>query len=377
MRERTKKRRGPRLAARATKEGQRRERQESSRESAPLAPLSRDSRPHRWRRPRAALSLRAPMPLTRRQFVVTSRDPKETSDDAFDNALLGTILGVDGCDGLLFQRWVNRSLQKAVRALAGEYPMFTRGDIEQLVGQAAENLTLKARKGKLEPVENPTGLLYVSAKNLVRDRLRRRKGKERLVGTFQGDSVDTTQRFFIEAIDPTVPRPDIVAARQELRRRVGEQVGGLPAQQRAVVCAFREGMDYPEIAAMLSLTESTIRVHFHDAAAALRRLVDPKQLEATLPEGYRQRIRTRAELEALASPSGPYQRLFSLIHVEGGRISEACRILGVGRALGEAVLLQGYWRIRHATGSPFPTSFLGLLPNHRHYAKHACPFRLW
>ena len=46
---------------------------------------------------------------------------------------------------------------------------------------------------------------------------------------------------------------------------------GLPRQQRAaVVLRFYEDLDYAEIAAILDVTEATVRSHVHRALAALR-----------------------------------------------------------------------------------------------------------
>jgi DNA-directed RNA polymerase specialized sigma24 family protein len=317
------------------------------------------------------------MPLTRRHFVLKSRDPLDVSDEAFDESLIGAILGVDGCGGLLYERWVNRSLRKVVRALAGEFPELTDDDIENFVVQCAENLTLRAQKGKLDRVENPSGFLYVSSKHLIQDRQRLKKGHERLVGTMQSGVVQTTQHFFLELLESSSRRPDKLAVRRELLRRVGEQVGGLPAQQRSVVCAFREGKEDDEIAAQLNLAESTIRVTFHDAAAVIRRRLNPVVVPDVLPPNYRQTVRAVAQLRSLVGPQEALTRAFEIVHLEGRRISEAAKAMNAGRAWVEAVLLHGHWRVRQATGRIFPVDFLALLPAHPHYARHACPFRLW
>ena len=46
---------------------------------------------------------------------------------------------------------------------------------------------------------------------------------------------------------------------------------GLPRQQRAaVVLRFYEDLEYAEIAALLEVTEATVRSHVHRALAAMR-----------------------------------------------------------------------------------------------------------
>jgi RNA polymerase sigma factor (sigma-70 family) len=317
------------------------------------------------------------MPLTRRHFVLKSRDPQDVSDEAFDESLIGTILGSEGCDGLLYERWVNRSLRKAVAALAGEFPSFTDDDVEAIVVEAAQNLTLKARNGTLQRVENPTGLLYVSSKNLILDRLRLKKGKEKLLGSLRSGVVETTHQLFLDLLESPTRRPDARVMRQELLRRVGEQVGGLSAQQREVVCAFREGKDYDEIAAMLNLKEPTIRVHFHDAVIELRQLLNLNPLAEALSIDARRPLSTLQELRAVAALPGVLSRLFEGVHVEGQRISEIAQPMNLGRALAEAILLQGYWRVRQSSGKSFPSHYLDLLAAHSTYERHACPFQFW
>ena len=66
----------------------------------------------------------------------------------------------------------------------------------------------------------------------------------------------------------TVADPAEAAARRDL---VWDVCGTLPARQRAaVVLRFYEDLDYPEIAAVLGITEVTARTHVHRALAALR-----------------------------------------------------------------------------------------------------------
>ena len=66
----------------------------------------------------------------------------------------------------------------------------------------------------------------------------------------------------------SVPDPSVQLSRSELVWQVCSQ---LPPQQRAaVVLRFYEDLDYPEIAAILDCTATTVRSHVHRGLAALR-----------------------------------------------------------------------------------------------------------
>lgn len=62
------------------------------------------------------------------------------------------------------------------------------------------------------------------------------------------------------------------------RDAVWRMCSGLPRQQRAaVVLRFYEDLDDSEIAAVLGVTEGTVRSHIHRALAALRREIDREE----------------------------------------------------------------------------------------------------
>ncbi len=68
--------------------------------------------------------------------------------------------------------------------------------------------------------------------------------------------------------DRALPDPAAAHAQRDL---VWEVCGALPTRQRAaVVLRFYEDLDYPEIAAVLGISEVTARSHVHRALAALR-----------------------------------------------------------------------------------------------------------
>jgi hypothetical protein len=53
-------------------------------------------------------------------------------------------------------------------------------------------------------------------------------------------------------------------------RKIGEQVGGLPARMREVISLTREGFDYAEIAKEVERAYSTIKAEFWQAIEQLR-----------------------------------------------------------------------------------------------------------
>ena len=107
--------------------------------------------------------------------------------------------------------------------------------------------------------------------NCCLDQQRRRRGWRRLVGegSARDDPAagDPIERYAAPFVDP-------VAGVERDRRMslLWKAVDELPPQQRAsVVLQCREGLPTKEIAAVLSLSEATVRVHLHRALATLRR----------------------------------------------------------------------------------------------------------
>ena len=107
--------------------------------------------------------------------------------------------------------------------------------------------------------------------NCCLDRQRRRRGWRRLVGwrdrrgdPEEGDPVEQAAAPFS---DPT----DTLDAEQRMSR-VWALVDELSPQQRAAVTlSVREGLATRDIAAVLSVSEATVRVHLHRALSTLRR----------------------------------------------------------------------------------------------------------
>ncbi|HEY7205387.1 MAG TPA: sigma-70 family RNA polymerase sigma factor [Methylomirabilota bacterium] len=107
--------------------------------------------------------------------------------------------------------------------------------------------------------------------NCCLDRQRRRRGWRRLVGwrdrQEDPDAPDPVERAAAPFSDPA----DALDAEQRMSR-VWALVNELSPQQRAAVTlSVREGLATRDIAAVLSVSEATVRVHLHRALATLRR----------------------------------------------------------------------------------------------------------
>ena len=108
--------------------------------------------------------------------------------------------------------------------------------------------------------------------NCCLDRQRRRRGWRRLVGWRDRrdetpDEPDPVDRVAAPFTDPA----DTLAAKQRMSR-VWALVDELSPQQRAAVTlSVREGLATRDIAAVLEVSEATVRVHLHRALSTLRR----------------------------------------------------------------------------------------------------------
>ncbi|HEX7784976.1 MAG TPA: sigma-70 family RNA polymerase sigma factor [Methylomirabilota bacterium] len=108
--------------------------------------------------------------------------------------------------------------------------------------------------------------------NCCLDRQRRRRGWRRLVGwrdrrDDNPDEPDPVDRVAAPFTDPA----DTLAAKQRMSR-VWALVDELSPQQRAAVTlSVREGLATRDIAAVLEVSEATVRVHLHRALSTLRR----------------------------------------------------------------------------------------------------------
>ena len=109
--------------------------------------------------------------------------------------------------------------------------------------------------------------------NCCLDHRRKRRNWRRLVGwggrEEGGDASDPVERLPAPFADPT----DAMVT-DHRSSRLWEAVDGLSPQQRAaVLLQCREELSTKEIAAVLQLSEATVRVHLHRAYSALKRRV--------------------------------------------------------------------------------------------------------
>jgi len=105
--------------------------------------------------------------------------------------------------------------------------------------------------------------------NCCLDHQRRRRGWRRLVGwrDQRADEPDPVEQAPAPFIDPV----DGMDSERRMTR-VWALVDELSPQQRAAVTlSCREGLATKEIAAVLSVSEATVRVHLHRALSTLRR----------------------------------------------------------------------------------------------------------
>jgi RNA polymerase sigma-70 factor (ECF subfamily) len=107
--------------------------------------------------------------------------------------------------------------------------------------------------------------------NCCLDHQRRRRGWRRLLGwgggREEGESGDPIERQAAPFVDPT----EAVGAERHMSQ-IWDAVEELSPQQRtAVLLQCREELSTKEIAAVLHLSEATVRVHLHRAYTTLKR----------------------------------------------------------------------------------------------------------
>lgn len=104
--------------------------------------------------------------------------------------------------------------------------------------------------------------LFAIARNLVRDRVRSRAGRYRVVPIEEGHAV--TEHDALDA-----------AVSDETRARLGRSLERLSPMQREVfTLRVSEGLSYKEIAAVVGSTEGAARVHYHNAMRAIKEFID-------------------------------------------------------------------------------------------------------
>ena len=104
--------------------------------------------------------------------------------------------------------------------------------------------------------------LFTIARNLVRDRMRGRAKRYRIVPIEEGHAVTEN-----DALD--------VAVSDETGARLSRSLDTLSPMQREVfTLRVSEGLSYKEIAAVVGSTEGAARVHYHNAMRAIKEFID-------------------------------------------------------------------------------------------------------
>lgn len=104
--------------------------------------------------------------------------------------------------------------------------------------------------------------LFTIARNLVRDRVRSRRG-EREVVPIEEEHAMTAQ----DPLDRTVAEETEVRLRAAVARLS-------PMQREVFTLRVAEGLSYKEIAGIVGSTEGAARVHYHNAVRAIKEYLD-------------------------------------------------------------------------------------------------------
>lgn len=135
-----------------------------------------------------------------------------------------------------------------------------------MMGEDAEDIVQETLAVALREVDSFQGRsklstwLFGIALNLCRNRLREKRRHARSAGESVLDAQPARSRGVLSSV-----------IRHEIADRLEVAVASLPATLReAFLLRFVEGMDYPEIAAILGTTEGTARVRAFRARGLLR-----------------------------------------------------------------------------------------------------------
>ncbi|HEX6533756.1 MAG TPA: RNA polymerase sigma factor [Gemmatimonadaceae bacterium] len=179
-----------------------------------------------------------------------------------------TVTADDQSDGALISRWKGGDEQAATLLVARHAPAVARfaaslgerDDIDELVQD-----TFVRAFASLDGFREASSLrtwLFTIARNLLRDRVRARRGRRELVPVIEEHAV--TEH---DALD--------VAVAEETRTRLRSAVARLSPMQRDVfTLRVTEGMSYKEIAEVVGSTEGAARVHYHNAMRSIKEYLD-------------------------------------------------------------------------------------------------------
>jgi RNA polymerase sigma-70 factor (ECF subfamily) len=141
-------------------------------------------------------------------------------------------------------------------------------------------LWIKVNSASPGPVANVKSYLFTMANNLVLDRLREARRRERR-------ELDWTAErhgdLHVAEVADASPSAEELLSNQQECRRLSEAIAQLPAGARRVLLLHKiEGASHGEIAVQLGITRSAVEKHMAVAMTHLRRL-----LEAEAPQPRR------------------------------------------------------------------------------------------
>lgn len=327
-------------------------------------------------------------------------DRHDLSDEALRAAIRGTLVDAPGAADVLAVRLSRRCVQRVMTALFGKYPDVSEHDMEEVVEDAAADVVMQVKAGKLtEFHETPTGYLYTTAERKIQGAARKKKGHETPFSQIKEQELEPydpselramSTAAFLTSLSPPRARPERIAIRREMIRALGAQVGRLPRRMRQIVARVREGLTNAQIAKELVIAESTVRSTYDDAEEQLQKWISP---DGAVNATYLQRYPDLADRKKdpanglqvdllttfLTSLSEDCNKTFALVHFEGKRVSEARKIIGDCRAAIEGLLAYAYWAMYRKGGLIFPRDFLKpkLLDPHPHYKDHLARLTYW
>lgn len=317
----------------------------------------------------------------------------DVSDLALRAAIAGTLANLPGAADVLARRFSRRCARKVMGIIFGKYPEIPERDVEELVEDAAADVVMQVQAGKLtEFTENPTGYLYRTAENKIKDAASKKKGHELpysqlKVEPEQGSLLTThSTEAYVTTLSPPRAKTHRIIIRREMVRALGAQVGRLPCGLRQVAARTRQGMNYRDIASDLGRSETTIRSQYKDAENMLKTWLDSNgavsawylQRKAPLVNETHLGIQRELVHEFLVSLSQDCWAAFQEVHLNGRRVSGATKMLGWARAEVEALLAYAYWAMWRKGKFLFPRDFIRtVLPPHPAYPEHEAKFSYW
>lgn len=328
---------------------------------------------------------------------MTIRHDIDITDSALAAAIEGTLRGTSGAADGLATLLAYRCVDRVVGSLRQKYPDMSKGDLHDLVQGAAADVVLRVQAGKLTSFDtSATGYLFITCEHMLAAKARRQKGHEELFGDvteeleermrpYRGLS-STTTIYVLNALGAVCGTPEQAAIAREMLWILGAQVGRLPRRPRQVIARIRQGMDYPEIAGELEVTEATVRSTYKHAKDQLRAwLGEDGAVDALflprhplLAPGLPRRKLLEILKAFVRSISEESFRTFQGIHFKGWTIADAAEDARDCRAAAEALLAYAHWAIRRQSGLEFPKEFLwSVLDPHPRYPAHSIPFAFW